>query len=634
VVAGTASNDTITAAAGTLQASDVISDASTADADVMNLSMNSYASTQTLISGVETINVTGVYTSAGLDAQNVVNTKVLNLAAGITGSTGTLVNASAQKIAAVKAGSNIDTLNVNAAAYTGGTGGGISVDAGAASTISIGNIGNSGADTYSVNPAKNATLNLAGGSGGSDTFTVTLPGGAVTLDVQNNGATGDIDVLNLVSNTAANTITLTAGSELLADATDTTDQIVVSGTNNLTITGDLDLIGTGARGTNVLLTKASGYTGTVTWNSNAGSTATNINRAVGIDVLNLKADPGAIALTVNEATTVNLEVASTATSYQVDGSGSSQMAAAAGTLKLGLTGNSAANAIQAAVVTGDRVGTLVISNNTIDSTITLLNTSAGDADTVVVSGSKALTISGWTTDAGEVLTAAGLTGNLTVTTITNGGTVVGGSGSDTISGGATADALSGGAGDDILRGGSTDTTADTMTGGLGNDRFILAGTAVDRITDFSISGTNGTDVLALALGASGVLGVGLQLTLLEDGNNNAVTAGSTAKVKLVSAATTLATGDNVIVLSGTFADSAAMELAIEGGTRALTLGAVSTAADDILIVWSDGTNSYIGGYNITSTTAAITAGGYNGIATLAGVTSVDTIASANFLFIA
>ena len=481
-------------------------------------------------------------------------------------------------------------------------------------------------------------MNLRGGSGGVDTFTVTLPGGALTLDLTNNTAgTGDIDVLNLVSSgSAANTVTINQAAHSLIDSADTTDKIVVSGTQNITFVGDGDTLanisGTGSRTTTLALEKAAGYTGTVAWTSNAALTgAAFFNRATGLDTLNLTVATGQ-NITVNENTKVGLSVANGTQTYNVDNATTTQMTAGAGTLKLDMTGSSAANAIQTSITTGAQVGTVVITNSTIDSTITTLDTSttATTTDTVVLSGSKALTIGTWTATASEVMTGAGVTGNLNVTIGANAATVIGGSGSDTLTGGAAADSINGGAGDDVLSGGAGAGIVDTITGGTGSDRFVLTGTGVDRIADFSMSGTNGTDVLAFSVGGLG------QFSALKDGNSAAVAAGATARVKLVSAATTLAAGDNVIVLSGTYADSATMEVAIEsGGSRALTLGAAPTANDDLLVVWSDGTNSYVGAYNLATTaTTPTAAGAYTGIATLAGVTSVDAIASANFLFIA
>jgi len=634
VVAGTAANDTINAAAGTFQATDVISDASTSDADVMNLTMNSYSSTQTLISGVETINISGVYTSAGLDAQNVVNTKTVNLSAGITGGTGTVVNASAQKITAVNAGSNIATLNVNADAFTGGTGGTIAVGAGSASTITIGNNGNTGTDSYTVSPGVGSTLRLRGGSDGTDTFTVTLAGGATTLNVDNQTAgTGDIDNLNLVSGgSAANTVTLAVSDETLVDS-GTGDKLVISGTQNLTFAGSLDPLadigGTGSRLTNVALEKAAGYTGTVTFNSNAALAGEGfLNRATGLDVINVTQTALGANLTINENTTLNLAINNESRLYNVDNATTTAATAGSMTLKIGLTGDSATNATQTGISAGANVGTLVITNNTINSTITTLTTTtATTADTIVVNGNKNLTIGTWNATANEVLTAANMTGNLTATSANAAATIIGGSGSDILTGSTLSDSLVGGAGDDVLSGGAGQ-TADTMVGGAGSDRFIMIASTADTISDFSVSGTNGTDVIAISIGADTVSTIA--------GANAVVAAGATAQIRQISSATTLAAADNIFVLTGTFANQTAMEAAIEsGGTRQITFGGAPTTSDDIVLVWSDGSNSYVGYYNLTTTALIpVAADAFTNVLTLTGLTSVDSLTASNFLFIA
>jgi len=350
-------------------------------------------------------------------------------------------------------------------------------------------------------------------------------------------------------------------------------------------------------------------------------------------------------ITVNENTTVNLAINNGSLLYNTDNATTTSAAAASGTLKIGLTGDTSANATQTGISTGANVGTLVLTNTTRASTITTLDTTTGTtADTVVVNGDKALTITAWNATANEVLTATNFTGNLTATSANAAATIIGGSGSDILTGGsALADSLVGGAGDDVLSGGAG-AAADTLVGGLGSDRYTLTGTitVADRIADFSVSGTNGTDVLALSVGgqtgtASGVNGVtaGNALGSLCSGNGTTIAAGTSVGATLVSAATTLTSATNVIVLSGTFATQALMETAVEvGGTRQLTVANANTGNEDYLILWSDGTNAYFGYLNAGGTATTFTAATtYGNIVTLAGVTSVDAFASTNFLLL-
>ena len=227
------------------------------------------------------------------------------------------------------------------------------------------------------------------------------------------------------------------------------------------------------------------------------------------------------------------------------------------------------------------------------------------------------------------MTAGGLSGALNITVGAVGATVIGGSGNDVITGAGAADKLVGGSGDDTINGGAF---ADSISGGTGNDRFVLGnGVTIDSITDFSTSGANGADVIAFSFTAlyNGTL------TALKDGNDAAVVAGTVAGVKHVSTATTLAAGQNVIVLDGTFGSSAAVLTAIDvGGSRQLTLASAAGAAtDDIMVVWTDGTTGHVGTVNwgaaATTAAAAYTAD----LATLTGVADVTGLASANFLWI-
>lgn len=631
----TSANDVVTAATGTLAASDVVIDSSTADSDVMNLALSNYTSVQATVTNVETINVTGQYASVGLDAANVTGTKTLNLAAGISGATATVAGATSAKVASVVAGSNVGTLNVNSgAAVTSGTSGAITVNGGSATTIAVGHTGATGSDTYNVTAAVGSTTTLAGGSGGTDTFTLNLAGGASTLTISNAAAgTGDINVLNLVSNTATNTVTLGSATHTVV-GTSTGDGIVVSGTSNLVLKGNGDVLanigGTGTRTATEALTKASGYTGTVEFQNTGTMTGAGfLNKATGLDKFTISTATGA-NLTVSENTTINFNVDNGSRTYDVDNNTTTQIAAGGGTLKVALTGTSAANATQTSMTTGQGVGTLVIANDTIESTITTLNTNATatTVDTVVVNGSKDLSVGTWTATTNEVLTATGLTGKLTITVGANAATVIGGSGNDSITGGGAADNLRGGAGNDTINGGAF---ADTLTGGTGDDRFVIAnGATTDTITDFSISGTNGTDVIAFSIADTSIL------SAPKDGNAAAIAAGTAPKVVHVGAATTLAAGQNIVVVDGTFATSAVMEVAIEAsGSRALTLASAPSANDDIIVVWTDGTNAHIGGYNLATTaTTPTAAGAYTELVTLTGITDVTAIATANFLFLA
>lgn len=617
----TTGNDTVTGAAGTLASTDLVIDSSTTDSDTLNLAMNGYVSTTATITNVETINATGTYASVGLDLANVTGTKTLKLAAGVSGATATVANAAATKAAAVVTADNVSILGFSTAAT--GTGSNVDVTAGAAaSTVSI--TGGAGGDTVTLNAVANSTLTLDGGTG-TDAFTVNLTGGANGLTV----TAGTIETLTLNSKTAANTITMANTAALAGVATG--NKVTVGGDQALTLKGNLDFVAGAARTSGVAIEKAAGA-GAVTLQHSTGtltSAPSFFNRAA-VDTINVTATTGA-NITINEATTLKLSVNNGTRAYDVDNASTTAITAGGGSLKLDLTGTSATAAVQDSVTTGAGVGTLVITNNTIDSTLTVLNTNATatTVDTVVVSGSKDLNIGTWTATTNELLTASSLTGKLTVTVGANAATVVGGSSNDSITGGGAADNLRGGAGNDTINGGAF---ADTLTGGTGDDRFVIAnGATIDTISDFSISGTNGADVIAFSIGDTSTLSVP------KDGSGTtAITAGTVAKVVHVAAAKSLVAGENVIVIDGTFSSSAAMKVAIEsGGSRALTLAGAPSANDDLIIVWTDGTNGHVGGYNLATTaTTPTSAGTYTELVTLTGITDVTTVATANFLFLA
>jgi hypothetical protein len=608
-------------------------DASSTDNDVFNLTMNSYASTQGIVTNIETINVTSNFASVGYDAANTTLAKTLNLVSSIPSSTATVAGATATKVARIVAGNNVGTLNVNSAvAVTDGTSGTLTINAGDATAVAIGMTTNTGSDSYDVTVKAGSTLTLRGGNAGTDSATLNLSGGTTTLTIDNAvAATADMNVLNIVSGgSAANTVVLSSTTHELTSA-GTSDRVTITGNQNITIRGDGDVFsGTSATNGSLFVDSA---TGVITLESNAAlGAATFFNRAA-VDVLKLTTAATAQDITINENTTLAMTFANGSATYDVGNTSTAgTVAAGAGTLKVSLEGTTAANAIQTSMTTGAGVGTLAITNNTIDSTISTLVTSSATTDTVVVSGSKALTIGTWTASTGEVLTASGLTGVLTATIGATAATLIGGSADDVLTGGGAADNIRGGAGADTINGGAL---ADTITGGTGGDQFLFRDAAtIDTVTDFSASGANGSDVIATRIVTTGTLGA---LTIATGAGNAYIAAGSAASVKHITAATTLAAGQNVFAINGTFANATALQTAIEaGGSRQLTFANQTTANDDILVVWSDGTDAYYGWVNIGSAATTITATNatFTGIATLAGVTDVSTLAAANFLFVA
>ena len=109
----------------------------------------------------------------------------------------------------------------------------------------------------------------------------------------------------------------------------------------------------------------------------------------------------------------------------------------------------------------------------------------------------------------------------------------------------------------------------------------------------------------------------------------------------LSAATDLSAAsktDNVLVITGiTFATTALVETALEsGGSRALNVDV--DAGDELIVVWSDGSNSYVGLLDVGTATDGTLAAGDTTMTILAELVGVDastasTLVAANFSFI-
>jgi hypothetical protein len=126
---------------------------------------------------------------------------------------------------------------------------------------------------------------------------------------------------------------------------------------------------------------------------------------------------------------------------------------------------------------------------------------------------------------------------------------------------------------------------------------------------------------------------------IANANNGAVAAGtSVVEVIAANTATTLGGTANVIVMTTTYASSDALLAAIGTGAARLTQATALTANSDMVIVWSNGTDSYIGLLNDSNAdgvavmaTADLT---YSNVATLVGITTAAGGVNANFVFIA
>lgn len=479
---GTAGNDVWNSTSGTLATADTILDSSSTDADVLYAEVTSNSAAPRL-QNIETINITGKYTTAGLDLASVSGTTDLNVNTNILGGTATVTNASSLNALNINAGANVGTVSVTATAS--GTRDTAFVDAGSATTVTV--AGGAGADTFDVTMAAGASATLNGG-GSVDAYTVHV-GSTATL-------TGNTATEAITINTDSDSV-VTLGGALTDDVTTVpTAKTTVTGAGNVTI-----------KGTNAQLTDTAivnGGTGTLTVTVTNAAVAADL-KAIVADTVNLAVDPTVGTVTVNEGSYVNL-LADSTTTLEVDNAAGTLTT---GTLLLNVSENSTS------ITTGSKVATLLISATPDEATdtdadgngtsethivITTLDTATGtNTETVVISGSADLEIATFINDAtASVLSASEMTGDLTIGTTSAAGTYVlgngtnditvgnvastihGGSGVDTITGGTAADTINGGAGNDVIAGGITG--ANTINAGAGDDTVIVTGAVTDTIT--------------------------------------------------------------------------------------------------------------------------------------------------------
>jgi hypothetical protein len=242
----------------------------------------------------------------------------------------------------------------------------------------------------------------------------------------------------------------------------------------------------------------------------------------------------------------------------------------------------------------------------------------------------------------------------------NGGsTFTSGAGTDTLTGGNLVDTFVSGEGDDTLIGGAG---ADDFTGGLGADTITTGAGAdnitigdshlvktattvfVDSITDFS-AGAGGDKVELSVEAIQDIIGGSNDVVLA--GAMTTVTAGTGCVVTYITGAYDLAgnAATAVLAVGGTFANTNAVETALEtGGSRALTFNNAAAANDQILVLYDDGTNTYLAAAEsgaVVANDALAAAGGLTvtNILTFAGMTDVtdagfSTTANINLDFIA
>jgi Ca2+-binding RTX toxin-like protein len=235
------------------------------------------------------------------------------------------------------------------------------------------------------------------------------------------------------------------------------------------------------------------------------------------------------------------------------------------------------------------------SNLTINMDQAVVDVSTLGLDSSIVDGTDAVTINA--SGLGLVTTITGSGTSDTITGSAAADDITGGGGIDTITAGTGNDTISGGAGVDTITGQGGN---DTITGGAGDDVFVLAA-GEDTITDFVVGAAE--DDIHLDL--SEIEGEStMDLVFLDDWvsvADSAAPAATTVTGAFDLGGAGVATADSmVLVLNGniTGTTTTALETAVgtalkSGGDFAMTVNTATEANDGWLVLFDNGTNSYL-----------------------------------------
>lgn len=485
------------------------------------------------------------------------------------------------------------------------------IDMGGATGVQVLGIANSSAtgDTAFTNVTNLVDAEMKGGgdlsityassllTGADDAVKLTLNGAGTSsapadFETWNGTATGVAETLNIVSQGAANFITI--------DADNDHETINVTGDKNLTISGALD--------TTVTKVDASAFTGALS--ITAGASEITILGGSGNDVINMagtlsaqdsidagagndtlalnQTDAGALTAAIganiknveflradaggataynaalisgitkvianhNDGKTVTFSNMGANTELQITSTlADSNVTATLATnttndsikVTIGATSATSATGAAAGTVTLDNYETITINSTggTTAAANSIAALTSSSATKVVVEGDRALTLTPFTSSGSglKTLDASAFTANLNMDATLTGTniTVTGGSGNDTLTGGSGNDSISGGAGNDNIAGNNGN---DTLIGGAGND----------SITGDSITGGTGNDVI-------------------EGGDGNDTIVGAAGNDKLMGGA-----GDDTFVID-TWSDITANDT-IDGGDGNDTISTTATA---------------------------------------------------------
>ena len=541
---------------------------------------------------------------------------------GVTGAANSSVNVNTETQTATVAGA-IEIINVVSAGSTN------SITLETNDTQGLGTINVSGSVAISMilgaNAATDAIILNASTATGNVTITNIGAGntfGAVATGHTITGGSGD------------DTFTFTAGYiGAVATVASATRDVINGGSGNDTLNIVLADAVTASATAQANLTSIERLRISDAWTTGSALNITNFTGVTQVTLAALTA--GTSTMTLNSGTTVVLagsSAANSVTSFTVGGVGTTDSV----TLNMASfdfagNGTETFNGVETLNI---NTGATVIDAATFADALTLVP-SAGATSGIVVTGVNAMTFTGIVT--ATSINASALTGILTVTAApANAVNITGGTAADVIVGSTAADSITGGNG------------ADTITSGTGSDSVVLTETiaAVDTVvtTIGAAYTTAAADVITgFTAGATGDI---LHIDI-SDSTDNAATGivaagdGQTAiagnlAIRTMTAGTgiTLATADEIVVISGTLADAAALMASIGTGAGIITKSSINTTTNALLVVWYDGTNTHVSSVSDSGADAPMTTAGLAVIdlVILAGqVTGFDT---ANFVAVA
>ena len=632
-IVGTALNDLITSANGTLSKEDTILDSSTTDHDIMNIETTDTVGVAARIQNIETINANGTYVGVGYDASSTAGTQNLNLSTSIVGGTASVIGASSINVANINAGTNISTLNVTAA--IGGTRDTVNVDGGSASAVNL-NAAAAGISKFDATIADKATLTVTD-NGVLNEYTANV-GATATIT----STTGGVNTKTFTINAAKDSV-VEISSKLTAVAAAGAGNTDFSGAGNVTAkvaSANIDGQAMTSTGTGTLTVEVTG---------DATAAATTF-KDIQADTIALKtAGTGVGTLTVNTNSTVNLLEDGTQTIDVENATGTtgvSTVGAGKGTLNLKVSES------QTAITTGANVGTLLIeatpdeAADTKDGAqITVANLKAGAGNsTIVASGAADLKIGTLADSAADlVFTATQMTGKLVIgdtnSTADKNLTIIGGSNDDTIGMTVAANTADtnyitlAGAGNDTLtvKGTGTANTIVKLYGEDGNDTIDASGLKTTSAKEIVLDGGAGNDTITGSDFADTIVGgagndiikggKGADIITVGSGNDIVIFDGTDTTVKTINDAVI---GTDTIILTGTANNTAALDvtaLTVSAGNYSAKLGTNhsfvlknSTATDlSNLVQFGDATTAYTAAANLDLTT-----GSKNDVVTTAG----------------